>query len=258
MSSVDKILEVGKGYWYAALGRVPKLKRKKRRFEIREPLSAVGHVYDLGSGEIRPNREGGCCGLFVSDWVSCPLLLALFPDTTSLHRPISPAHLPLFCILLPRSLPQAPAIPPPMATHGPINGVKVSRAYFPPLNPPTNLICIHVLLSRIQLPVLIATNRFTSLLFAITTPAIDDPHKVVKVIASEGKSGDQLDLTYTNCKVVGNGSFGVVFQAKLVGAPKEGEDIAIKKVLQDKRFKVCFPGLPLLPRTQSNRIGNSK
>jgi hypothetical protein len=70
--------------------------------------------------------------------------------------------------------------------------------------------------------------------------AIDDPHKVVKVIASDGKSGDTRDLTYTNCKVVGNGSFGVVFQAKLVGSPKEGEDIAIKKVLQDKRFKVDF------------------
>ncbi|KAJ3487748.1 hypothetical protein NLJ89_g11683 [Agrocybe chaxingu] len=68
-------------------------------------------------------------------------------------------------------------------------------------------------------------------------PAIDDPHKVVKVIASDGKTGDTRDLTYTNCKVVGNGSFGVVFQAKLVGSPKEGEDIAIKKVLQDKRFK---------------------
>ncbi|TEB36122.1 Pkinase-domain-containing protein [Coprinellus micaceus] len=38
-------------------------------------------------------------------------------------------------------------------------------------------------------------------------------------------------------KVIGNGSFGVVFQAKLVGAPKDQEEIAIKKVLQDKRFK---------------------
>lgn len=38
--------------------------------------------------------------------------------------------------------------------------------------------------------------------------------------------------------MIGNGSFGVVFQAKLVGAPKDGDDIAIKKVLQDKRFKV--------------------
>lgn len=68
--------------------------------------------------------------------------------------------------------------------------------------------------------------------------AIDDPHKVVKVTASDGKSGDMTELTYSNCKVIGNGSFGVVFQAKLTSGPREGEDIAIKKVLQDKRFKV--------------------
>lgn len=69
-------------------------------------------------------------------------------------------------------------------------------------------------------------------------PALDDPHKVVKVIAQDGKTGDQTDVSYTNCKVIGNGSFGIVFQARLVGGPHEGEDIAIKKVLQDKRFKV--------------------
>lgn len=69
--------------------------------------------------------------------------------------------------------------------------------------------------------------------------AIDDPHKIVKVVASDGKSGEPRDLQYTNCKVIGNGSFGVVFQAKLLQVPKDQEDIAIKKVLQDKRFKVC-------------------
>ena len=73
--------------------------------------------------------------------------------------------------------------------------------------------------------------------------AIDDPHKVVKVVASDGKSGDQRDISYTNCKVIGNGSFGVVFAAKLLNVPKEGEDIAIKKVLQDKRFKVSHHDL---------------
>ncbi|KAF8510227.1 Pkinase-domain-containing protein [Hysterangium stoloniferum] len=66
---------------------------------------------------------------------------------------------------------------------------------------------------------------------------IDDPHKVVKVLASDGKTGQQKDLSYTNCKVIGNGSFGVVFQAKVLNAAKGDEDIAIKKVLQDKRFK---------------------
>lgn len=68
--------------------------------------------------------------------------------------------------------------------------------------------------------------------------ALDDPNKIVKVIASDGKSGDTRELQYANCKVIGNGSFGVVFQARLLGAPKDLEDIAIKKVLQDKRFKV--------------------
>ena len=62
---------------------------------------------------------------------------------------------------------------------------------------------------------------------------------MVKVIASDGKSGETKEISYSNCKVIGNGSFGVVFQAKLVGPPNEGDDIAIKKVLQDKRFKVC-------------------
>jgi len=66
---------------------------------------------------------------------------------------------------------------------------------------------------------------------------IDDPHKIIKVVASDGKTGDQRDVSYTSCKVIGNGSFGVVFQAKWVNAPKDQEDIAIKKVLQDKRFK---------------------
>jgi ribosomal protein S28E/S33 len=70
--------------------------------------------------------------------------------------------------------------------------------------------------------------------------ALDDPHKVVKVVAQDGKTGEQTDVSYTNCKVIGNGSFGIVFQARLVGGPHEGEDIAIKKVLQDKRFKVSL------------------
>jgi glycogen synthase kinase 3 beta len=41
-------------------------------------------------------------------------------------------------------------------------------------------------------------------------------------------------MQYTQCKIVGNGSFGVVFQTKL---SPDGEDAAIKRVLQDKRFK---------------------
>lgn len=51
----------------------------------------------------------------------------------------------------------------------------------------------------------------------------------------DGITGETRELQYTNCKIVGNGSFGVVFQTKL---SPSGEDAAIKRVLQDKRFKV--------------------
>lgn len=72
----------------------------------------------------------------------------------------------------------------------------------------------------------------------LTAAAIDDPSRVTTVSANDGKTGAARDITYTNYKVIGNGSFGVVYQAKLVPS---GEEIAIKKVLQDKRFKVRSP-----------------
>ncbi len=45
-----------------------------------------------------------------------------------------------------------------------------------------------------------------------------------------------MELSYSNVQVIGNGSFGVVFQARL----SNGEPAAVKKVLQDKRFKVSL------------------
>lgn len=101
-----------------------------------------------------------------------------------------------------------------------------------------------------------ASPLLSSLLF---TAAMNDPLKVVRVTANDGKTNEARELAYTNCKVIGNGSFGVVFQARVVSggngnlvegagasqdqgaagsAPKDSqEDVAIKKVLQDKRFK---------------------
>ena len=58
----------------------------------------------------------------------------------------------------------------------------------------------------------------------------------------DGLTGETREIQYTQCKIVGNGSFGVVFQTKM--APS-GEDAAIKRVLQDKRFKVGLRDLPL-------------
>lgn len=62
------------------------------------------------------------------------------------------------------------------------------------------------------------------------------PAEVVREKVQDGLTGETRDMQYTQCKIVGNGSFGVVFQTKL---SPSGEDAAIKRVLQDKRFKVC-------------------
>ena len=59
--------------------------------------------------------------------------------------------------------------------------------------------------------------------------------EVVREKVQDGLTGETREMQYTQCKIVGNGSFGVVFQTKL---SPSGEDAAIKRVLQDKRFKV--------------------
>lgn len=64
----------------------------------------------------------------------------------------------------------------------------------------------------------------------------DEFAEVIREKVQDGLTGETRDLAYTQCKIVGNGSFGVVFQTKL---SPSGEDAAIKRVLQDKRFKVC-------------------
>jgi glycogen synthase kinase 3 beta len=62
-----------------------------------------------------------------------------------------------------------------------------------------------------------------------------DGNKVTTVVATPGQGPDRpLEVSYTDTKVIGNGSFGVVYQAKLCDTQ---EMVAIKKVLQDKRFK---------------------
>ncbi|GAB1300266.1 Glycogen synthase kinase-3 beta [Apodemus speciosus] len=65
-----------------------------------------------------------------------------------------------------------------------------------------------------------------------------DGSKVTTVVATPGQGPDRpQEVSYTDTKVIGNGSFGVVYQAKLCDS---GELVAIKKVLQDKRFKDPF------------------
>jgi len=54
--------------------------------------------------------------------------------------------------------------------------------------------------------------------------------------SSERPSDSQLEkkISFSGERVIGNGSFGVVFQATVA---ETGEIVAVKKVLQDKRFK---------------------
>lgn len=60
-------------------------------------------------------------------------------------------------------------------------------------------------------------------------------NRVTTVVATPGYGPEkQVEVAYSDMKVVGNGSFGVVYSAKLQDTHKM---IAIKKVLQDKRFK---------------------
>jgi serine/threonine protein kinase len=81
--------------------------------------------------------------------------------------------------------------------------------------------------------------------------------EVIREKVQDGLTGETRDLAYTQCKIVGNGSFGVVFQTKL---SPSGEDAAIKRVLQDKRFKVRYGRIPLLSNyaDERNRIVNCK
>lgn len=56
------------------------------------------------------------------------------------------------------------------------------------------------------------------------------------VLATPGQGPERpVPITYANSTLIGNGSFGVVYSAQLIG--DSNEMVAIKKVLQDKRFK---------------------
>jgi len=61
--------------------------------------------------------------------------------------------------------------------------------------------------------------------------------EIIREKVQDGLTGEIREMQYTQCKIVGNGSFGVVFQTKL---SPNGDDAAIKRVLQDKRFKVLI------------------
>ena len=59
--------------------------------------------------------------------------------------------------------------------------------------------------------------------------------RITTVTATPGQGEKPQEISYTDTKIIGNGSFGVVYQARFC---ESKELVAIKKVLQDRRFKV--------------------
>lgn len=58
--------------------------------------------------------------------------------------------------------------------------------------------------------------------------------KTMPVTMGSSRRLDARNISYEAKRIIGNGSFGVVFEANVL---ETGEVVAIKKVLQDKRFK---------------------
>ena len=57
----------------------------------------------------------------------------------------------------------------------------------------------------------------------------------VTAIPGHGSDAEQ-QVSYTDVKVIGKGTFGIVYRAKLSAT---GEMVAIKKVFHNEKFKVC-------------------
>uniref|UniRef100_A0A0E0F027 non-specific serine/threonine protein kinase n=1 Tax=Oryza meridionalis TaxID=40149 RepID=A0A0E0F027_9ORYZ len=68
----------------------------------------------------------------------------------------------------------------------------------------------------------------------ISDDKVDGHNDKIIVTSIGGQNGKPKQVSYMAERVVGTGSFGVVFQAKCL---ETGETVAIKKVLQDKRYK---------------------
>ncbi|VDQ04492.1 unnamed protein product [Trichobilharzia regenti] len=61
----------------------------------------------------------------------------------------------------------------------------------------------------------------------------DDKQEAVWVEVINCETSSPLRIAYSNVKSIGSGSFGVVYSATL----GDNREVAIKKVLQDKRYK---------------------
>lgn len=81
-----------------------------------------------------------------------------------------------------------------------------------------------------------AEGRERSLSGAMQGMSVADAQTVRATAGHIAKNSDR-DITLSNLTVVGKGSFGVVFKAQLVDSDQPERVAALKKVLQDRRYK---------------------
>ena len=63
-------------------------------------------------------------------------------------------------------------------------------------------------------------------------------HEMITVSAIPGHGADEeQEISYRDVKVIGKGTFGVVYRAKLY---ETGHMVAIKKVFHNEKFKVIL------------------
>mmetsp|Transcript_11427 Transcript_11427/g.26845 ORF Transcript_11427/g.26845 Transcript_11427/m.26845 type:complete len:447 (+) Transcript_11427:472-1812(+) len=80
----------------------------------------------------------------------------------------------------------------------------------------------------------VAENNASSTATAGTAAATAAHESASPVAPTSPNRGGAENISYSAERIIGNGSFGVVFEARVV---ETNEVVAIKKVLQDKRFK---------------------
>ncbi|KAL7416561.1 putative glycogen synthase kinase 3 alpha [Mrakia frigida] len=76
-------------------------------------------------------------------------------------------------------------------------------------------------------------------LLGVAPPPAPDPSAIIEVEAKDGKTGEDLKISYSDVKLVGSGSFGVVSSATLTAgiASLVGDRIAIKKMVVDPVYR---------------------
>lgn len=80
--------------------------------------------------------------------------------------------------------------------------------------------------------------EFSTIVIVVLIAGTEVSHEVITVNATPGHGAEtDEEVAYTDIKVIGKGTFGVVYRAKLC---KTDQMVAIKKVYHNEKFKVII------------------